>query len=141
MEYTAGAVARGVWAALRAPFWLRAHRLQSLMERPAAGSPAGPDPLPALRTTYRALRLLSAPPRSPWRNTCLYRSVAECLVLRGYGRDARVCIGVRDASAPGAIVAHAWVACPGVPTAGTDGHPEYLPLSHPAAPVGERRAG
>jgi hypothetical protein len=46
-------------------------------------------------------------PGGRWRNTCLYRSVAECLVLRGYGEDARLRIGV--GSEASAIVAHAWV--------------------------------
>ena len=132
MSYTAGALARGTWAALRAPFWLRAHRLRHLLEPAGVEAAPGRDPHPALRITHGVLRLLSAAPRSPWRNTCLYRSVAECLVLRGYGLDARVCIGVRNAPGPlvrGEIVAHAWVSCPGTQVPGADVHPEYLPLS------------
>lgn len=130
MIRTAVALGRGTWAALRAPLWLGAGRLRRLLEAP--GVPAGPgrDPHLALRAARGMVRLLSAPPRSPWRNTCLYRSVAECLVLRDYGLDARICIGVRDAPGPlarGAIIAHAWVSCPGSP--GTEAHPKYLPLS------------
>jgi hypothetical protein len=55
----------------------------------------------------RLLRLLARLPGHRWRNTCLYRSVAECLVLRGYGVPAIVKIGVKNDT--GDIEAHAWV--------------------------------
>src|SRR5207237_1359994 len=56
-----------------------------------------------------------------WRNTCLYRAVAECLVLRRYGVPCRLELGVArlgprgwglgagDDEAPKRIMAHAWV--------------------------------
>ena len=48
--------------------------------------------------------------RGARRNTCLYRSVAECLVLRHYGIACRLRIGVQNSQPPGgAIAAHAWV--------------------------------
>ncbi len=71
----------------------------------------------SLRSSHRTLGLLAAVPGGRWRNTCLYRSAAECLLLRRDGIAARLCLGVRkdpgDRS-PGAvhdcdIRAHAWV--------------------------------
>ena len=44
-----------------------------------------------------------------WRNTCLYRALAECLVLRRYGIACRVELGVTRLGKPAAIGAHAWV--------------------------------
>jgi hypothetical protein len=44
-----------------------------------------------------------------WRNTCLYRSVAECLALRQLGVPARLCLGVDNEEAVDSVVAHAWV--------------------------------
>jgi transglutaminase superfamily protein len=42
-----------------------------------------------------------------WRNTCLYRALAECLVLRRYGVACRVELGVTRSGE--ALGAHAWV--------------------------------
>lgn len=68
----------------------------------------------AARAARGMLRRLARLPLSPWRNTCLYRSIAECLVLRYYGVPAAVRLGVRNEAPPhGAIVAHAWVVYPG----------------------------
>jgi hypothetical protein len=105
-----GAAATGVWAALRAPLWLRGRRWTELLAPPAdAASGAAPAP-GAERAARGAVRLLAAVPGSPWRNTCLYRSVAECLALRRYGVPAVVRIGVRSAEgAATPIIAHAWV--------------------------------
>lgn len=61
----------------------------------------------SIRTAYRTLRLLSRIPGSHWKNTCLFRSVAECVVRREYGVAARVVIGVD--SMDGDVVAHSWV--------------------------------
>jgi hypothetical protein len=71
----------------------------------------------SLRYSRRTLRLLAVLPGGRWRNTCLYRGAAECLLLRGYGIPARLCLGVRNDAAdvgPGDehacdIRAHAWV--------------------------------
>lgn len=102
-----------------------ARSLPSLLElRGAPGHGAAPDPqrvAHALRHARRALALLSRVPGARWRTTCLYRSAAECLVLRAMGVPVRVVIGVdasrgtgaTNAAAPGgdtAIRAHAWVA-------------------------------
>ena len=79
----------------------------------------------SLRYSRHALRLLAVLPGGRWRNTCLYRSAAECLLLRAYGAPARLCLGVRKGAEQTGdgdehvcdIRAHAWVevADPGQP--------------------------
>ncbi len=107
-----GVAVTGVWAALRVPLWLRGRRWTELL-RPPADAATGPvqPPRGAARAARGAVRALAAVPGSPWRNTCLYRSVAECLALRRYGVPAVVRIGVRAGDRPGdtPILAHAWV--------------------------------
>ncbi|MGH7733389.1 MAG: lasso peptide biosynthesis B2 protein [Gemmatimonadales bacterium] len=66
----------------------------------------------ALRNSGAVLRLLGRLPLSPWRNTCLYRSIAACLALRSLGASAVLHLGVREGAA--GVAAHAWVECPGV---------------------------
>ena len=115
----AGAVCAGAWAALRAPFWLEGPRLAALLRPPADARGEAAAPRGAVGAAMRMVRLLARLPRSPWRNTCLYRSVAECLVLRRYGVPALVRIGVRNDVESGAeggeILAHAWVVRAGEP--------------------------
>lgn len=107
MLRTAGALLSGARAALAAPGWIEGPRLSELMApAPAARAGAAP-PRGAVRAALTGVRWLARVPRSPWRNTCLYRSVAECLVLRRYAVGAVVRIGVR--SDEGEIGAHAWV--------------------------------
>jgi hypothetical protein len=107
----AAAGAAGIWAALRVPFWLRRRRLPALLAPPARGRPGADVPRGALRAAFAGVRLLARVPGLPWRNTCLYRSIAECLVLRRYGVPAVVRIGVRSEGADaGEVKAHAWVA-------------------------------
>ncbi len=105
------ALATGGTAALSVPYWLRGARLTGLMERDGAAADrqvAAADV--AIRGAHYALRLLARARFLPWRNTCLYRSVAECLVLRHYGIPCRLRIGVHNSRPPGgAIAAHAWV--------------------------------
>lgn len=68
------------------------------------------DPAFAIKAAHRVLRLLARIPGGRWRNTCLYRSVAECLLLRAHGIDARLCIGVESQQgATAGVGAHAWV--------------------------------
>jgi len=107
----AGVAATGVWAALRVPLWLRGRRWTELLSPPADFLPHVEPPRGAARAARGAIKVLAAVPGSPWRNTCLYRSVAECLALRRYGVPAVVRIGVRAADGPGEqpILAHAWV--------------------------------
>jgi len=100
------AVLAGVHAALSSPRWIEGARLTELLRDP----PPAPErrvPRGATGAAMRLLRLLALLPGSTWRNTCLYRSVAECLVLRRYGVPAILKIGVRNGS--GDIEAHAWV--------------------------------
>lgn len=101
--------------------------------RSDAGSPlpeAAGERLPgnvelAMRAARALLRRLAWLPLSPWRNTCLYRSIAECQVLRRYGRPAAIRLGVRNEAPPhGPIVAHAWVIYPGA-----NGSTTYMPLT------------
>ena len=100
------AVVAGVRAALASPRWIEGARLTELLRDP----PPAPErriPRGATGAAMLLLRALARLPGSPWRNTCLYRSVAECLVLRRYGVPALLKIGVK--SGAGDIEAHAWV--------------------------------
>ncbi|HEX2081600.1 MAG TPA: lasso peptide biosynthesis B2 protein [Longimicrobium sp.] len=107
---TAGAALTGAWCALRAALWLRGDRWRELLTPPAAARPGASAPRGVVRASRAGVRLLARLPRSPWRNTCLYRSVAECLALRRYGVPAVVRIGVRSGGeGEDPILAHAWV--------------------------------
>ena len=100
------AVLAGVRAALASPRWIEGAHLAELLREP----PPAPErrvPRGATGAAMRLLRVLARLPGSPWRNTCLYRSVAETLVLRRYGVPAILKIGVKNGS--GDIEAHAWV--------------------------------
>jgi hypothetical protein len=110
------AVLRGVGAALRVPLWIGGSRWRTLLG--ASASPrhgrASAAATEATRCAHVALRVLSRLPGGAWRSTCLYRSIAECLVLRGHGVDARLRIGVaREGAEAEGIIAHAWVLLPG----------------------------
>jgi hypothetical protein len=74
---------------------------------------------------YRLARL--RPGR--WRWTCLYRSAAECLVLRTLGHPARVVIGVGATDGALGVMAHAWVECEGIECLSTRGAAELEQLS------------
>ncbi len=121
MNGVPGAVLAGVRAALVAPRWIEGARLAELMRMP---EPAGPErrvPRGATGAANRLLRVLARLPGARWRSTCLYRSVAECLVLRRYGVPAVLCIGVKNDT--GDIEAHAWVVRADRPAQGSgEGH-------------------
>ena len=103
-------VAFGSAAAIRTPRWIHGTRLQALMSGGEERPQPIQDPELAVAVSRFTLRLLSRLPFLPWRNTCLYRSVAECLTLRRYGVACRVQLGVElDTAAPETINAHAWV--------------------------------
>src|SRR5437588_8089073 len=112
----AAAVALGAVAALQSPLWLGRGKLLRLIGQPR---PSGPIDLigathagragQAVRAAHLTLRWLSRAAFPVWRNTCLYRAVAECLVLRRYGVPCRLELGVASHDAPGRITAHAWV--------------------------------
>lgn len=97
----------GVAATLSLPLWLGGSRLAQLVRAPEQLRSRRGDPAGALRAAQRALRLLARTRLPWWRNTCLYRSLAECLVLRRYGIACRVELGVTRAGET--IGAHAWV--------------------------------
>ena len=105
------AYAIGVAAALFVPLWLRGggSRLAELVRAPEALRRWGGDPADALRAAHRTLRVLGRTRLPWWRNTCLYRALAECLVLRRYGIPCRVELGVTRPGDTTAIGAHAWV--------------------------------
>ena len=111
MTGLAGAALRGLWAALRVPAYLAGRRWTALLSPPAfAPSGIASPPRGTVRAAYTAVRVLAAVPGLPWKNTCLYRSVAECLALRGYGIPAVVRIGVRaGGEGEDPVIAHAWV--------------------------------
>ena len=97
----------GFGATLRTPLWIEGPRLAELLRAPASSRPGAAAPPKSVGAAWYLLSLLARLPRSPWRNTCLYRSVSECLVLRRFGVPAVVRVGVR--SEEGDIAAHAWV--------------------------------
>lgn len=107
MRATPGAVLAGARAALQAPRWIEGPRLVELLRPPAHSRAGASVPRGAVGSAVRLVALLARVPGSRWRNTCLYRSVAECLVLRHYGVPAQVRIGARRGD--GDIEAHAWV--------------------------------
>jgi len=88
----------------------------------------------ALRVTRALLSRLARIPGSPWRNTCLFRSIAAHAALSWYGVPARLRIGVRRATGDGAtgIVAHAWLECED-PTLAAEKQPGMTPLEPSAA--------
>ena len=121
----------GAACALLVPVKLHGSALSRLMAPGLVGPARGRDPAPALRAADLSLRQLARLPRSLWRNTCLYRSVAECLVLRYHGIPAVVRIGVRkDRLQSGAIAAHAWVIPSDDPPSSEASPPGYQPLEH-----------
>lgn len=99
----------GLWAALATPSRIRRDLDGLLASAPADPRSACADTETTLRIARFALRLLARLPGRTWRNTCLYRSVAECLALRRLGVPARLCLGVDREQAVDSVVAHAWV--------------------------------
>jgi hypothetical protein len=103
-------LATGAAAALESPLWLRAAKLSELLAAPRRTARPQRDPGVAVRVAFQLLRLLARLRLPLWRNTCLYRSIAECLVLKRYGIPCRMQIGVATKTATDdAIHAHAWV--------------------------------
>ena len=102
-----GAYVVGVAATLSLPRWVGGNRLAELVRAPGPLRSRRGHPAAALRAAHRALRVLARMRLPWWRNTCLYRALAECLVLRRYGIACRVELGVTRSGE--AIGAHAWV--------------------------------
>ena len=103
--------ARALGAGLATPWWLGSGRWRALLE-PAGATARGASSAPTVltRAADRVVRVLSWLPLSPWRSTCLYRSVAVCLALRRSGVAARLRLGASSAErVDGPPRAHAWV--------------------------------
>lgn len=104
----------GMSAALRAPLWTSGSRLKSALEAQvdATATRVHTDPglVVALRVANGSVRQL-ARTHTAWRNTCLYRSAAQYLVLKDFGRPAAIRIGVKNATHQddGDVAAHSWV--------------------------------
>jgi hypothetical protein len=122
----------GLRAAWSAPD-LIGRRLAPLLElperAPSANGSDGADVRLAVRASHAAIARLARVPGARWRNSCLYRSVAECVVLRTFGLPARVVIGVGAGAAARDVIAHAWVECEGVRCVSTRGQAELETLA------------
>ena len=119
-----GQIALGARAAWRAPAII-SHGLAELLAPPPRASVGdGVDARLAVRASYAAIARLARVAPGRWRNTCLYRSVAECLVLRAHGLPARVVIGVGTSGDAEDVIAHAWVECDGIACLSTRGDAE-----------------
>jgi len=122
-------LAIGMRAAWTAPAVVES-RLAQLLERPAGSATgSGSDAALAVRAAHASLARLARVGGTRWRNTCLYRSVAECVVLRSFGLPAYVVIGVGAGAAPVDVIAHAWVECEGVRCMSTRGQAELETLA------------
>jgi hypothetical protein len=86
----------------------------------------------ASHASHSALARLAQIAAPRWLNTCLYRSVAECLALRALALPARVVIGVGTSASDGEVIAHAWVECEGITCLATRGEAELETMSTPA---------
>ena len=120
---TLRALSAGVRGAWRAPAVI-AKGLGTLIAAPAASSPHVRDVRDAAlasRVAHAAVARFARLAPARWRNSCLYRSVAECLALRALGLPARVVIGVGTSAAADDVIAHAWVECEGVTCLSTRG--------------------
>jgi hypothetical protein len=138
------AVAIGVRAAWLAPATI-ANGLGTLIAPPAetaisARTTALHDARLASRAAHSALARLARLAPARWLNTCLYRSVAECLALRALALPARVVIGVGTGSADD-VIAHAWVECEGVICLATRGQAELETLTARTRRASPARAG
>ena len=104
----------GIAVTLSLPLWLRrggSGMVRLLRDDGATAAPRGNhgDHDEAVWASHAALRVLARARLPWWRNTCLFRAVAECLVLRRYGIPCRVELGVTRPGNGSAIGAHAWV--------------------------------
>jgi hypothetical protein len=102
----------GLRAALRAPLWVSGSRLRAALEAEAESDTqtliADPELVLALRVANGAVRHLSKT-HTVWRNTCLYRTMAQYLVLKDFGKSAAIRIGVQGPEDSKAMLAHSWI--------------------------------
>ena len=126
----ARAVLHGAPAAWRAPAVIEGSLAGLLAPATSTSMRAHPaDVQRAVYVSHRMLRGLARIRPTRWRSTCLYRSVAECLVLRALGHPARVVIGVGTDTGTVGVMAHAWVECEGIECLSTRGVAELERLS------------
>lgn len=119
------ALRHGASAAWRAPSVVDASLSSLLAPADAArGRSHADDARLAAMLSHRVLGRLARLRPARWRSTCLYRSVAECLVLRRLGHPARVVIGVGADDGALGVMAHAWVECEGIDCLSTRGEAE-----------------
>lgn len=119
---------RGVLTALLLPVHLSRSRLGELMAETMPGTRTD-SPDAALRAGQAVLRGLARLRTPLWRNTCLYRSVLRCVLLRRAGIPAVVRIGARRRSdGLGNIAAHAWVEVDGVAVGDENSLGDFTPL-------------
>jgi hypothetical protein len=101
----------GVRAAVRSPLWVEGDRFRSALEADVdetISASVDPDLVLALKIANGAIRHLSRT-RTAWKNTCLYRSMAQYLVLRDFGKSAAIRVGVQGPESEARIKAHSWV--------------------------------
>ena len=120
----------GTSAAWRAPSVMDGALAELLAPAPPASVRAHTaDAHRAVTMSHRALGTFARILPARWRSTCLYRSVAECLVLRALGHPARVVIGVGTDEGSVGVMAHAWVECDGFDCLSTRGAAELERMS------------
>lgn len=113
-----GEVAVGVAAALSLPLYLSGTRLTRLMAEPPATDRVALDSAVALRVGLLCLRAAGRARLPGWRNSCLFRSVLRCRLLRRAGLPAVLKIGAaRKDGESGELTMHAWVEILGEPLA------------------------
>ena len=131
-------VAIGLRSAWLAPHVI-ARGLGALLQLPpspeSASSVAPSDPPLATRVAHSAVARLARLAPARWSNTCLYRSVAECLALRALMMPARIVIGVGTDAVRDDVIAHAWVECEGVRCLATRGQAELETMSSARRPT------
>lgn len=104
----------GMSAAFRAPLYVSGTRLKAAIEaevdEESGRAHSDPSLVVALRVANGAVRQL-ARTHTAWRNTCLYRSAAQYLVLKDFGRPAAIRLGVKHGQHEdeGDVTAHSWV--------------------------------
>jgi hypothetical protein len=135
------ALVTGARAAWRTPAVI-ANGLGALIAPPAERGRADGfgDAALASRAAHAAVARLARVAPTRWRNTCLYRSVAECLALRALGLPARVVIGVGTGTSDD-VIAHAWAECDGVTCRATRGQAELETMTARAGRTPAARAG
>jgi hypothetical protein len=96
-----------VWAVLLTPILLAGRGWERLLRAPQRMPTRRALPDESVGLAERLLSRLARTRLGVWRDTCLYQSVATCLVLRHYGTPAVLKLGAKREGE--AVAAHAWV--------------------------------